>query len=56
MSDEKQEQKGSRMSAFTGIDGLIGVMIGGVNFGIMGAMVGGVLGVGTVGADGPNQN
>ena len=44
MNEEKHEHKDSRMSAFTGIGSLIGVMIGGTNFGIMGAMVGGVLG------------
>ena len=44
MNDEKQEHKDSRMSAFTGIGSLIGVMIGGAHFGIMGAMVGGALG------------
>jgi len=44
MTNEKPECKDSGMSAFTGIGGLIGVMIGGANFGIMGAMAGGVLG------------
>ena len=33
-----------RISSFTGIGPLIGAIIGGANFGIQGAMIGGVLG------------
>jgi len=44
MSNGQQDEMGKSMSAFTGIGSLIGVMIGGANFGIMGAMVGAVLG------------
>lgn len=38
------EQQRKRLSAFTGIGPLIGAIIGGANFGITGAMAGGVLG------------
>jgi len=44
MTEEKQKPKDGRMSAFTGIGSLIGVMIGGAKLGIMGVVVGGVLG------------
>ena len=38
------KQEGKHLSTFTPIGSFIGVMIGGANFGIMGAMLGGVLG------------
>jgi len=44
MNGEKAEQKDSGISGFVGIGSVIGVIIGGANFGIIGAMIGGVLG------------
>jgi len=44
MSEEQTGETDHQMSAFKGIGSLIGVMIGGANFGIMGAIIGGVFG------------